>query len=326
MRTAFTVLVGLLAASSAFYFFRSLHKQTPLPKTTVAKFSLWKNQFRKLYATPQEDQYRLSVFASQVDTVDRLNEKYNLYLEKSGQPALQGPMFTLQEDSDLTTEEFTILKTGLQVPLEEFIQVDKLSKNSISAPPNSLSQFPYQYKIHNQGACGSCWAFSTVATLEKMYYDLNRVQVDLSQQYLVDCSTSDGGCHGGWPATTYKMVQENGMALGSAYPYIAAQGVCRAREMQLYNFGHHLESKFLNWSMEDAMLLTSEGVAPGVALYASGGFRYVSKNEDLFDPRGTGECGNYINHAVNLIGATPDYVIVLNSWGTGWGYNGIKKI
>lgn len=35
---------------------------------------------------------------------------------------------------------------------------------------------------------------------------------------------------------------------------------------------------------------------------------------------------NNIDHAVLLIGYTPNYWIVKNSWGTGWGDNGYGKI
>src|SRR3990167_6290832 len=314
MRTAFTVLVGLLAASSAFYFFRSLHKQTPLPKTTVAKFSLWKNQFRKLYATPQEDQYRLSVFASQVDTVDRLNEKYNLYLEKTGQPALQEPMFTLQEDSDLTTEEFTKLKTGLQLPEGETIEIDESPIQEITEP--NLSQTSYQHRIRNQGSCGSCWAFSTVATLEKMYYDLNRVQVDLSQQYLVDCATVANGCSGGWPSVVYTWIQTNDIVMNSVYPYQAAVTACKRSQFSAAQFAKlapKITSKNLGWSLATAIRVSNSGVSSGVVLFASGGFRYVSKNDDIFDPQALGECSNRITYAVNMIAANSNFVTKHNS-------------
>ena len=53
--------------------------------------------------------------------------------------------------------------------------------------------------VKNQLMCGSCWAFSAVGALESKSLINNRSDI-LSEQQLVDCSTSYGneGCHGGW--------------------------------------------------------------------------------------------------------------------------------
>ncbi len=57
--------------------------------------------------------------------------------------------------------------------------------------------------VKNQGSCGSCYAFSAISAVESAYLMKNKKKyksIDLSEQQMVDCTTSLGnnGCNGGW--------------------------------------------------------------------------------------------------------------------------------
>jgi hypothetical protein len=52
--------------------------------------------------------------------------------------------------------------------------------------------------IKNQGQCGSCWAFSAVSSMEGHHQIATGQLLSLSEQQVVDCDKTCGGCQGGW--------------------------------------------------------------------------------------------------------------------------------
>ena len=74
--------------------------------------------------------------------------------------------------------------------------------------------------IKDQGGCGSCWAFSAAGTMESAAAIAGAALPNLSEQNLVDCAYSNGGCSGGWISSAYNYVKtNNGIDTQSAYPY-----------------------------------------------------------------------------------------------------------
>jgi C1A family cysteine protease len=87
--------------------------------------------------------------------------------------------------------------------------------------------------VKNQGSCGSCWAFSTVETLESREKILNNKDLQvLSPQQLVDCENAahggkDQGCQGGLMENAFDWLNNKGIALESDYPYTGTNGTCK---------------------------------------------------------------------------------------------------
>lgn len=83
--------------------------------------------------------------------------------------------------------------------------------------------------IRNQGGCGGCYAFSTVASLEALYKIKKGTLPQLSEQQLIDCSGSYGnyGCSGGLMTNSFKYLQTYKSMNRASYPYTATKGTCK---------------------------------------------------------------------------------------------------
>lgn len=70
--------------------------------------------------------------------------------------------------------------------------------------------------VKNQGQCGSCWAFSTIETLESREKLDGKPLKVLSEQELVDCDHVDHGCGGGIMQNGYDWLKTHGVCSESA--------------------------------------------------------------------------------------------------------------
>lgn len=326
MKTVIGFSIALLALVSAGYFVMSIRQSNQVPFDIVQKYSRWLREHGKLYATPAEYNYRLRVFHSQTLYVDQINREYEAAAAVSGQ-VLTGPMFEMNGFGDLTVEEFKVRYTGgAPLPADEVLESESTSliEDNQQLAASNLGQ-SYNINIKNQGSCGSCWAFAAVAALEKFHFDKTKSRVDFSQQELVDCETGSSGCNGGYSEKAFTYTSKNGLALASKYPYKGSKGSCSKSAANSVNIGNS-GSGFNNYSQSKMVQLTQRGVHAALYVYSSGKFRYVSKTNDVLDAKSTGECGNGIDHVINLSKASGDTITVFNSWGTGWGVSGFKTI
>ena len=89
-------------------------------------------------------------------------------------------------------EEFNKVMNGYRA--NPSVKSRTVFKPTLEAPPASVDWRTQGYvtPIKDQGQCGSCWAFSAVASLEGQHFKAAGKLVSLSEQNLVDCSTKQG--------------------------------------------------------------------------------------------------------------------------------------
>lgn len=169
--------------------------------------------------------------------------------------------------------------------------------------------------IKNQGACGSCVAHGTLATIEaraNIACQNPNLDLDLSESHLFYCGC--GNCCGnGWNfAPALEFCKNTGVAKEADFPYVDSNQPCKPGVVPMF--------KIAGWTQVLALvdrknLLSARGpMVAGMAVYQdffsySGGiYKHVS-----------GSLAGY--HAISVVGynETDKYWICKNSWGSNWG-------
>jgi len=176
--------------------------------------------------------------------------------------------------------------------------------------------------VENQGACGSCWAFSATGALEGLKAIRGEGLVKLSEQQMMDCSTSNHSCNGGWMASAFDYVRDHGISSSQSYPYLARDQSCQT---SLISSEFEISGNAYVLSDVDALKLAVERQPITVAVDASDWEFYSS---GIYN---NPNCLSGINHGVLLVGYDKDennneYWIVKNSWGESWGENGYIRM
>lgn len=227
---------------------------------------------------------------------------------------------------------------GLKMPDDWYVN----AKFDTCTPSNSLPDY-FDWRdevtgglpsIKNQGSCGSCWAFGTIASLECNIKIKDGVEEDLSEQWLVSCNQDGYSCSGGWWCHDYFMENgktdpcgDSGAVLEEDFPYSASNEPCNCpypHEYFIEDWAYVGDPNGVATVDQIKQAIYDYGVV-SVAVCVNTAFH--NYNGGVFSGP---NCSN-INHAVALVGwddnqGSDGVWFLRNSWGSDWGEDGYMRI
>ncbi|RLC14441.1 MAG: hypothetical protein DRI57_14475 [Deltaproteobacteria bacterium] len=122
---------------------------------------------------------------------------------------------------------------GALMPDDTGANIYNFRRSARSDPPSSFdwrnADGNYVTPVRDQGTCGSCWAFASVAALES-YVLINSDQydsgLDLSEQIVLSCSGAGNCAEGGYVNVASDFLRDTGTKAETCYPYTETDGSC----------------------------------------------------------------------------------------------------
>ena len=162
-----------------------LYSNFPAQAENDLMFTQFISEHGRNFASESEYNMRRSIFNEQLMKVEKHNAK--------------GLSWTvgINQFSDWTDAEYNRLlglkgssnaNSGLPTASLEQLQDGSIDWRNVDG---------YVGDVLNQGACGSCWAFSASQALAASWFKKSGEQVEISESHVVDCDFFSHGCNGG---------------------------------------------------------------------------------------------------------------------------------
>lgn len=203
-----------------------------------------------------------------------------------------------------------------------------LPNNGVFSIDYSDPSYNLVTSVKNQGTCGSCWAFSSIAEIESLFLYRHKMYLDLSEQQMVDCmnavDNNTNGCNGGmmdsveFYAAQYNIVEEK------YYPYVEKDQACKQSVINLRGAFKINGYNYISGCTQTAS-----------TLLATRPYAVCGLVDNQWQNYGSGvistcSTGSISGHCVLLVGAFSDgtsnintnYFKYKNQWGYNWGMKG----
>ncbi|OIT34043.1 PREDICTED: cysteine proteinase RD21A-like [Nicotiana attenuata] len=284
-------------------------------------YEIWLAEHGKAYNGLREKGKRFEIFKDNVRFIKEHNNSKNRTYELG-----------LNRFADLTNEEYRAMFLGTRSDARRRLVKSKNASHRYVFRANEHLPESVDWRkkgavapIKDQGSCGSCWAFSTVAAVEGINQIVTGEMITLSEQELVDCDRIyNEGCDGGLMDYAFEFIISNGgIDTDTHYPYKGIDYTCDLvrKNAKVVSIDGYEDVPANEKSLQKAVAHQPVSVAIDASsrafqLYSSGIF--------------SGECGTELDHGVVVVGYGSengvDYWIVRNSWGSNWGEDGYIKM
>lgn len=231
-------------------------------------------------------------------------------------------------DLELKLHKFsdTKISRNRRLNKKKDISMNKHTKHHLGVPLHfDWRDKGYVTDVVAQGVCGGCFSIAAMGNLEYWYKKKSGNLIQLSIQQGLDCTRPmTDGCDGGLMEDVYKYAMFHAIGDENFDPFVRHDSVCKIpKHPRIKVRGFIVQSDEYHNDIEGKLAhnLLSYGPIPiGIdssshefELYSSG---IIKKHH----------CGSDIDHAVLVVGYTPEYWIIKNSWGKDWGENGYFRL
>ncbi|GER42175.1 cysteine protease [Striga asiatica] len=287
---------------------------------TMALYESWLVRHGKVYNALGEKERRFEIFKDNLRFIEEHNSVDRTY--KVG----------LNRFADLTNEEYRSKFVGGRKNRKPGLMARRASdRYAVRAGEELPESVDWREKgavapVKDQGQCGSCWAFSTVAAVEGINKIVTGDLIVLSEQELVDCDRSyNQGCNGGLMDYGFQFVIDNGgLDTEDDYPYRARDETCDSLRKNAHVVS--IDSYEDVPANDEQALKKAVAHQPVSVAIEAGGRAFQLYQSGVF----TGQCGTDLDHGVVAVGYGKengtDYWIVRNSWGPSWGESGYIRL
>lgn len=179
--------------------------------------------------------------------------------------------------------------------------------------------------VQDQGSCGSCWAFSSIAAMEGAHFVKTGKLVKLAEEQIKDCDPQSDGCDGGLEEYAFEYAEKHKIVTEAEWRYKPRKEKCKSTAesegiVGVTSFHRVKKDSVAQLKAAVAKQPTCIGVDADKDAWQfySGGILDTKK------------CGTSQDHAVTAVGYGVEkgkqYLLVRNSWGTSWGERGYIRL